>query len=273
MARATDSHPHRFDVRNLRAFSSEGGVSYYATLTGWLDRGEQALLAAAFDRFPRPRTLDIGVGAGRTVPLLRDQSESYVAVDIGERMVAAARRQHPGTDVRVMDARTLDFPGAAFDLVAFSFNGLDGMPVADRAAALSEIARVTRPGGVFAFSSMNRNGPGFGERFSLTAPRPGKPRATERLRVAAKGVLGYRNYRYNRRFAVTGPDVAVRTSSAHNFAVVLVFTSLTAQVAALARHGFAVEQVFDSATGGALPPDHDDTRSVWLHYLARRLDS
>lgn len=259
-----------FDAGNLRAFASNGGIRYYETLTGWLDHGEQALIEAAFSRLERPRTLDIGVGAGRTAPLLRNLACEYVAVDAGARMVAAAQRRHPNVDIRIMDVRALDFPDAAFDLVAFSFNGLDGMPLSDRGRALSEIARVTRPGGLFAFSSMNRTGPGFGERFSLTAPRPGKPRAIEGLRVAVKGVIGYRNYRHNRRFGVADPDVAICTSSAHNFAVVLVFTALTAQVAALARHGFAVEQVFDSETGASLPLDRDNTQSVWLHYLARR---
>ena len=270
MSITIDTASDGFDVGNLRAFTSIGGISYYTTLAGWLDSGEQALMEAAFGRLERPCMLDIGVGAGRTAPLMRRSAGEYVAIDAGERMVAAARRQHPQIDVRTMDVRALDFPDAAFDLVAFSFNGLDGMPVSGRNRALAEIARVTRPGGLFAFSSMNRTGPAFGEKFSLTAPRPGRPRAIEGLRVAVKGVVGYRNYRYNRRFGVADPDVGIATSSAHNFAVVLVFTSLTAQAAALARHGFVVEQVFDSKAGVPLPLDCDDTESEWLHYLARR---
>lgn len=259
-----------FDAGNLRAFTSDGGISYYAALTGWLDIGERALVEAASRRLERPRTLDVGVGAGRTAPLMQSFAGSYVAVDMGAQMVEATRRLHPGIDARVMDARALDLADAAFDLVAFSFNGLDSLPPPDRDRALAEIARVTRPGGLFAFSSLNRTGPGFGEKFALTKPRPGRPRVTETLRVAAKTVVGYRNYRRNRRFGTTDPGTAICTSSAHNFAVVLVFTSITAQVAALARHGLVVEQVFSDKTGAALPLDRDDTESVWLHYLASR---
>ena len=267
---STDAEASSFEVANLRAFTSHGGLRYYVALTGWLDPGEQALIATAFGCLDRPRVLDIGVGAGRTVPLLRSHAGSYVAIDMGEPMVEATRRLHPGVDVRTMDARALDFADAAFDLVTFSFNGLDSVPPPQRGQALAEIARVLRPGGLFAFSSMNRNGPGFGEKFALTEPRPGRPRLTEALRVGVKAVVGYWNYRRNKRFGTTDPDMAVCTSAAHNFAVVLVFVSLTAQVAALPAHGLRVEQAFSNKTGAALPLDRDDPDAVWLHYLARR---
>lgn len=270
MAATIDSHIGSFDDSNMRAFTSDGGIRYYAGLTSWLDPGEQALIEAAFDRLERPRTLDIGVGAGRTVPLTRNRSSSYVGIDRAARMVETARRLHPGVDVRAMDARALDFADAAFDLVTFSYNGLDGVPLADRERVLAEVARVTRPAGLFAFSSLNRTGPGFGERFSLTAPRPARPRSTEAVRVAAKAIVGYRNYRRNRRFGTTTPAVAIATSSAHNFAVVVVFTSLTAQLAGLSQHGFTVEAAFSNVTGASLPLDRDDAEAVWLHYLARR---
>ncbi len=265
-----DADAPSFDVANLRAFTSDGGLRYYVALSGWLDAGERALVEAVFERLERPRTLDIGVGCGRTVPLLRDHSASYVAIDMGRRMVETTRRLHPGVDVRTMDARRLEFADAAFDVVAFSYNGLDSVTLADRERALAEIARVTRPGGLFAFSSLNRTGPGFGEKFALTRPRRGQPRVTETLRVAAKGAVGLWNYRRNRRFATAEADMAVCTSSAHNYAVVMVAASLTAQVTALARHGFTVERAFSNTTGAAVPLDHDDTEAVWLHYLARR---
>ena len=50
----------------------------------------------------------------------------------------------------------------------------------------------------------------------------------------------------------------------------MVAASLTAQVAALARHGFVVERAFSNASGAAVPLDRDDTEAVWLHYLARK---
>ena len=53
------------------------------------------------------------------------------------------------------------FPDAAFDIVAFSYNGLDAVGFEDRHVVLDEVARVLAPGGVFAFSSLNRDGPGY----------------------------------------------------------------------------------------------------------------
>ncbi len=259
-----------FDVANFRAFTSGGGLRYYQSLTGWLDAGERALTEAAFQRLDRPRTLDIGVGCGRTVPLLRPRSHTYVAIDVAQAMVSATRELHPGIDVRGMDARALGFADAAFDLVAFSYNGLDSLQPPDRERALAEISRVTRPGGLFAFSSLNRTGPGFGERFKVPSPRPGRPRLTETVRVGLKGALAYWNYRRNRRFGTTAPDLAICTSPAHNYAVVMVASSLTAQVAALDRHGFTVERAFANTTGAGVPLDRDDAEAVWLHYLARK---
>ena len=124
-----------FDAANLRAFTSAGGLRYYQELTGWLDPGEQALTEAAFERLDRPCTLDIGVGCGRTVPLLRDRSASYVAIDMASRMVTVTRRRCPGVDARIMDARRQDLADAPFDLVALSYNRLDGLPPRARSAS------------------------------------------------------------------------------------------------------------------------------------------
>jgi ubiquinone/menaquinone biosynthesis C-methylase UbiE len=127
------------------------------------DYRESTHLTAAeesiFGRFVRPGMdiLDIGVGAGRTTPVLRALANRYVGVDVAPAMVTAAREQHPGVDFRVGDASDLsDFADESFDLLVFSFNGIDYLhPIKDRNRCLGECRRVLRPSGVFILSSHN----------------------------------------------------------------------------------------------------------------------
>ncbi len=271
MSKISAGASNGFDRVNLQAFSTSGAANYFTSLTGWLDPGERALVEAACIGMDRPRVLDIGVGGGRTVPMMQAVASSYVAIDMASRLIEVCRRLHPGVEVREMDARAMSFGEDAFDLVTFSYNGLDAVPLPDRDQVIAEVARVTRPGGVFAFSSLNRDGPGFAERFALTAPRPGRPRLMEAARVVAKAGVGFYNYRKNQRYRTDDPDFAVAISSAHNYGVVAVFASLPAQVAALVRHGFVVEQVFSNIDGASLSLVRNDSDAIWLHYLARRV--
>ena len=100
--------------------------------------------------------LDVGVGAGRTVPALSSRAGRYVGVDYSQHMIDRAHELHPAADLRVMDAAELDFADGEFDAVVFSFNGLDYLhPREKRARGIAELARVTRAGGVVILSEHN----------------------------------------------------------------------------------------------------------------------
>jgi len=95
------------------------------------------------------RVLDVGCGPGglttRLVDLLGAGAVS--AVDPSAPFVAALRERLPGVDVRSAAAESLPFPDGSFDLVLAQ---LVVHFMADPVAGLSEMARVTRPGGVVA---------------------------------------------------------------------------------------------------------------------------
>ena len=108
--------------------------------------------------FPPPpaQVLDLGCGAGRTSDPLVQRGYSVVAGDISPEMIAHARQRYPHIDFRVLDAVALDLPPDTFDVVFFSFNGLDYVyPFPHRLRALREILRVLKPGGLFVYSSHN----------------------------------------------------------------------------------------------------------------------
>ena len=144
---------------NLQRYSDPTVVDHYEKAAG-LEPCEEII----FDHWLKPgmAILDIGVGGGRTAPRLSQLSSRYVGIDYAEGMVAACKRRFPHLDFRHGDATDLgEFRDGEFDAVVFSFNGIDCIPeLAGRARAMSEAARVLRPGGVFIVSSSQRALPG-----------------------------------------------------------------------------------------------------------------
>src|SRR4051812_21529639 len=173
-------------------------VSRSVTATGFTDAGEEAALSSVA-QWAHGDVLDLGVGGGRTTGLLEPGARSYVGVDLSSEMLEPARRRHPGVDLRQGDVSDLaGQPDAAYDLVVFSFNGLDALDHAARGPALEGMARVVRPGGRVLFSSLNLDGVSYDE-------RP--------WRVAG-GVLSAR-FRYHVGHAARHPSSVVR--SLHNY--------------------------------------------------------
>jgi SAM-dependent methyltransferase len=150
--------PH--DAQNRRGYSYRWMISGLTRLQGFTDEGERAAYWRIADEMRNRAILDIGVGPGRTVSMLRSLSSAYVAIDYLEPMVDVARRRHPFADIRLGDARNLSgFADASFALVVFSYNGIDSVGHADRHSILAEVHRVLQPGGVFWFSTLNKDGP------------------------------------------------------------------------------------------------------------------
>lgn len=138
--------------RTRQAYERPDVVERYVDMRGLLPvEGE------LFARHLRPgsRVLDIGVGAGRTTPALSADAATYVGLDISAAMIDACRVRFPDLTFEVGDAADLSrFPDASFDLVVFSFNGIDHLhPESARARCLREMRRVVAPGGLVVYSS------------------------------------------------------------------------------------------------------------------------
>lgn len=130
-------------------------VSHYASATA-LEKSEKKILGRHKAFLGRAELLDIGVGAGRTVPHLRARSAGYTGIDYSQPMIDRCRKRFPDARLLCCDVRDLSpFADGSFDAAYAIFNGLDDLQPDDRLRALGEIARVLRAGGLFLFSSHN----------------------------------------------------------------------------------------------------------------------
>lgn len=127
-------------------------MSHYESMVGLLPAEVEL-----FERHigPRDRVLDLGVGAGRTTAALAERSASYVGLDYAAAMVESCRTRFPDLDFVDGDASDLAmFRDNEFDVVVFSFNGIDCIiPAEGRSRCLAEIHRVLVPGGRLILSS------------------------------------------------------------------------------------------------------------------------
>jgi SAM-dependent methyltransferase len=100
---------------------------------------------------PGQRALDVGCGPGAlTGPLVAVLGAGAVsAIDPSPSFLDAIRSRFPGVDVRSGLAESLPYADAVFDLTVAQ---LVVHFLADPGAALAEMARVTRPGGLVAVS-------------------------------------------------------------------------------------------------------------------------
>jgi len=98
--------------------------------------------------------LEVGCGAAQCARWLTTRGARAVGVDLSHRQLQHARRIDDDTGLRVpcvcATATDLPFAGASFDIAFSAFGALQF--VQDAARAVTEVSRVLRPGGRFAFS-------------------------------------------------------------------------------------------------------------------------
>lgn len=215
--------------------------------------------------------LDLGVGCGRTTEYLLRLSRDYVGVDYAPAMSEHCRSRFPGVDFRCGDASDLaPFADGSFDVVVFSFNGIDHAPPARRLKILGEIRRVLRPRGLFIFSAHNL----LADRCSPFFPRgPVRERNPVRF-VALNGrrvldyVRGIHHYLWNRPSEEYGEGYAMVVDQLDQYRHLMYYITPAAQFAQLERAGFREVKAY-AEDGLRIGPD-DGCQDRWIYYVAQR---
>jgi SAM-dependent methyltransferase len=262
-------------------YSMEAVVQSFVNASGWRHPGEEVALGVAAPLIRSQRVLDIGVGGGRTVGLLALLTDHYIGVDYSPEMVAACRARYPTKDFRVVDARDMSrFEDGSFEFVFFSHNGIDTVGEQDRKRIYQEVHRVLTEDGLFAFSTLNKEGRSYKESpFQLH--RPGQPfdrslraaallifrNATDPHRLARR----YRNWRLAKRARVEGDGWAMCALAVRDFILTNHFVTLERLRAELGEADFSVITLFGSDSfGGALLPAATTKRSDSFYAVVRK---
>ena len=108
------------------------------------DRAWRSATLRALEVGPGDRVLDLAAGTGTSSAPLADRGVLVVPCDLSFGMLEVGKRRRPDLGFINGDATALPFADASFDAVTISF-GLRN--VVDPRRALTEMLRVTRPGG------------------------------------------------------------------------------------------------------------------------------
>lgn len=247
----------------------ERDAPVYASLE--LQKPEQALLGRFRDRWASMSMLDIGVGSGRTAYTFAPLTRRYVGVDYAPRMVELSRErigEDEGTTFAVCDARRLtEAFDERFDLILFSFNGIDSIDHEDRLMVLRQVRQLLADDGFFCFATHNLRC------LPLEAPTPLlSPRSP--ARSAYRLVRALRQRRGVKRVndSIDLPALRQRGwgqlyDAAHGFQALLYYVDPVTQVAQLEDAGFREVEVSD-LSGGRVDASSPGT-DPWLSYLCR----
>jgi len=131
-------------------------------------------LVDAVDAGPGLSLVDVAAGQGNCAVEAARRGALVTAVDVSPAMVAAGREATPAgvaIDWVEADARAMPVPDATFAAAVSSFGVIF---VDDPEAAVAELARVLRPGGVVALAVWTPHGP-LSATFEAFAPHFGPP--------------------------------------------------------------------------------------------------
>lgn len=255
---------------NQRAYAQPSLVRYY-THIHQLQPAEQAILQRLQNQLPTMAVLDLGIGGGRTTQYLLPQVGQYTGVDYSAEMIDVCRQRfaHPSATLAVMDARDLSaFTDNSFDLIWFSFNGLDYVDHDDRLRVLREVCRVGKPGAYFVFSSHNLRG--MAQIFNYRQHLSLNPLTTY-VNLVMWGLLRWFNRGIQMSDLAQSDHLILRDES-HNFALQTYYIHPAAQVEQLA-FGFRPIEVYPWTQRHPVKSLEDPALAspLWLYYLCQVL--
>jgi SAM-dependent methyltransferase len=249
------------DTINRTTYAAEGVVRWYWALDV-IYRVEEVIFQSLYPVIKDGKLLDIGIGGGRTTKHLLELSKNYIGIDYTQRLAEVVKRKYPEANIYCADARELPLCDEFFDFVLFSLNGIDYMHHEDRLRALREIHRVLLPGGVYVFSSHNRDYNGFKK-------LPWQEEASfslGRLKSCLYVLAHWPRHLTMRKYEISTDEYAIVNDTAHGFSLLTYYIRTDDQIKQLERAGFEQIEAYDMA-GNRVSTDRS---CPWTYYVARK---
>lgn len=253
------------DEVNLSTYEGTHSLRLYPSLSVLMP-AEAALFDRYHDEIAAARVLDIGVGGGRTTVHLSPMTSQYVGIDYSSGLVRATAARFPDLQIEQADARDLSrFKDSSFDIVIFSYNGLDYIGHGDRQVALKEIRRVLVEGGLYVFSSHNREHDRFHRLPWQGVRQPGR-RMLREIRAALTPAARI-NRRRLRPHEMINPNWAIINDEAHDYGLLTYYVTPAEASRQLVQAGFGDVRAYDLY--GVEVAGHNT--APWLHFTARAI--
>lgn len=251
---------------NQEAYNNEAVVTKYQSQQK-LQAAENTILKILMPDLAEYTVLDIGVGTGRTSIHIAPACKHYTGVDYAPNMIDYCRKKYKYENAvfEVVDARDMhQFGNGEFDLVVFSFNGIDCVSFEERDKIFGEIARVLKDGGYFVFSTHNTRN--LNRKYAFRMPRNPFNYFKEKVRLQnirkCNGSIGqFRNRDYF--FLFDGVE--------NNWAMSVLYILPEFQTKILEEKGFSKIMYFNWKTGKEITAEFLPAYTEpWLYYLSQK---
>lgn len=256
--------------QNKEVFSSANVVAGYASQSH-LHPDEESVLGKLETILPTSTVLDIGVGGGRTTVHIAISSGRYVGTDYSSAMIEACKERFSDCPATVSfvtcDARSMsEHADNTYDVIFFSFNGIDCVSHNDRLKILNEIARIGKSGAWFYFTAHNLNWASL----LFEWWKPENRKACSPLRLLKRTVLRYfMNFKIATK-AFRMADHLIFNDGAHHWTIQLYYIRPLAQISQLSEL-FTDVRVFSTTDGHEMndPDEIANSMEPYLGYLCR----
>ncbi len=251
------------NLLNKTAYERDDVIKYYREVGDLLD-AEIVLFDKLYPVIKDSKLLDIGIGGGRTTKHLLEISDDYTGVDYVAKFAEETGKRYPAAKILCRDATNLyDFADETYDFVLFSYNGIDSISNEQRLLVLKEAHRLLRPGGIFMFSSHNRD-----YRYFNKFPWQQKFHYSARHLIFLLHCLYHlpNHYRMKKHEIYTA-DYAIVNDGDHRYSLLLYYISIDKQFEQLNDIGFSDVEAYDIAGNRV----EADTTSHWIHYLSKKV--
>lgn len=159
---ADSDHNARINAFTAKYADSHAGAYTWTNRSGYFYLRRQELVARELERLPQSggELLDVGCGAGHASAVAGANNFAYYGVDISPEMIEVAKtsRFNPKAIFALASVEDLPFASDRFDVV-LALGSLEYVRADRQSAALAEISRVLKPGGIFVASLLNQSCP------------------------------------------------------------------------------------------------------------------